>query len=59
MTEDSKRGGARPGAGRKPEGDEPMVPLTIKVLPAQRDKLRRLGGAPWMRKKIDQAKEPK
>jgi hypothetical protein len=37
-----------------------MVPLTIKLLPAQREKLLlRLGGAAWVRKKIDQAKEPK
>jgi len=24
----------------------------------QRDKLKRLGGAPWVREKIDKAKEP-
>lgn len=34
-----------------------MVPVSIKMRPAQRDKLQRLGGAPWVRKKIDQAKE--
>lgn len=34
-----------------------MVPVTIKLQPAQRDKLQRLGGAPWVRKKIDRAKE--
>lgn len=54
----TKRGGPREGAGRPRERDEPMVPMTIKLEPAQKDKLQRLGGAPWVRKKIDQAKEP-
>lgn len=54
----SPRGGTRPGAGRKPIGEEAMVPVTLKMLPAQRDKLQRLGGAAWVRKKIDRAKEP-
>lgn len=34
------------------------IPVTIKMTTDQRDKMRRLGGAPWVRKKIDQAKEP-
>jgi hypothetical protein len=34
-----------------------MVPVTIKLEPKQREKLQRLGGATWVRKKIDQAKE--
>jgi hypothetical protein len=60
MTEQAKRGGARPGSGRRalPEG-EALVPVTIKMKPAQKDKLQRLGGAPWVRQKIDRAKEPK
>ncbi len=57
MEQQKQRGGARENAGRKPQGDEAMVPVTIKMEPAQRDKLKRLGGAPWVRKKIDQAKE--
>lgn len=36
-----------------------MVPVTIKMQPAQREKLTRLGGAPWVRNAIDKAKEPK
>jgi hypothetical protein len=58
MKSQPQRGGPRPGSGRKPlpEG-EVMVPVTIKMQPAQRDKLARLGGAPWVRKKIEQAKE--
>jgi hypothetical protein len=59
MTDNSKRGGARPGAGRKGAGEVPMVPWTGKLLPEQREKLLRLGGATWLRKKIDRAKEPK
>lgn len=52
------RGGPGRSQGRKPlvEG-EVMVPVTLKMLPKQKEKLSRLGGAPWMRKKIDQAKE--
>lgn len=58
MNPQSPKGGARPGSGRRPlpEG-EAMVPVTVKMRPAQREKLQRLGGAPWLRKKIDQARE--
>lgn len=54
------RGGAGRGQGRKPlpEG-EGMVPVTVKLLPVQRDKLKRLGGGTWVREKIDQEKESK
>ena len=57
--ENNTWGGARAGGGRKrlPAG-ETMVPVTLKLKPAQRDKLQRLGGAPWVREKIDKAKEP-
>jgi hypothetical protein len=53
-----RRGGAGRGQGRKPlpEG-EAMVTVTMKLQPAQKNKLKRLGGAPWVREKIDQAKE--
>ena len=53
------RGGAGRGQGRKPlpEG-EAMVPVTVKMKPDQREKLQRLGGANWVRVKIDRAKEP-
>lgn len=48
------------GRGRPPlpEG-EAMVPVMVKMKPAQKEKLARLGGAPWMRDRIDKAKEPK
>jgi hypothetical protein len=52
------RGGPGRGQGRKPKPEgEAMVPVTLKMLPAQKEKLTRLGGAPWVRKKIDNAKE--
>ncbi len=54
------RGGPGRGQGRKalPEG-EAMVTTTVKLKSAQREKLTRLGGAPWVRDRIDKAREPK
>ncbi len=44
--------------GRPPLPDaDVMKPVSIYMKAAQREKLQRLGGAPWVRKKIDQAKE--
>lgn len=58
MDEKRTLGGARPGSGRKPiEEGFVSVPVTIKLTPPQRDKLKRLGGAPWVRERIDKAKE--
>lgn len=58
--ETSKRGGAGRGQGRKPleEGVE-TVPVTVRMTLRQKDKLARLGGAKWIRARIDRAKEPK
>lgn len=54
------RGGPGRGQGRKPKPEgEAMVPVTVKMLPVQREKLKRLGGAPWVRTKIDQENDPK
>lgn len=41
------RGGARPGAGRKPRGGEAMVTLSIRIPKATKDALLRMkaGGA--------------
>ena len=33
------------------------MPVTLKMLPTQKEKLKKLGGAPWVREKIDKAKE--
>lgn len=55
MTE--KRGGPGRGQGRKPvKHGEQTVTLSIRVTSAQREKLARLGGAEWVRQKIDCAK---
>ena len=53
----AKRGGARKGAGRAPiVKGEPAVPVPIRMTLRQRDKLKRLGGSPWVRRQIDEAK---
>lgn len=61
MEAKKKVGGARPGSGRKPKvaGAPATAPVTIKLSEAQLEKLKRLGGAPWVRDRIDKAKEPK
>lgn len=53
-----QRGGAGRGQGRKPvkQGEE-TVTLSLRVTVAQREKLARLGGAEWVRQRIDKAKE--
>lgn len=48
----------RPGRPSLQEGVE-TVPVTVRMTPPQRDKLARLGGAAWVRAKIDKAPEPK
>jgi len=51
-------GGAGRGQGRKPlPDDERTVVVTVRLTPARRGKLRRLG-AQWLAKAIDRAKEP-
>ncbi len=35
-----------------------MIGVTLKVTVPQKEKLVRLGGAPWIRSRIDKAKEP-
>ncbi len=36
-----------------------MIPVVLKMKPAQKEKLGKLGGAPWVRDRIDKAKLPK
>lgn len=49
-----KRGGARPGGGRKPMSpDGYAVRINLTMTAEQRDKLIRLGGSAWVRQKID------
>ena len=58
MSKDN-RGGAGRGQGRKPvkQGEE-TVTLSLRVTVAQREKLARLGGAKWVRARIDKANDP-
>jgi hypothetical protein len=59
-TKKAQHGGTGRGQGRKPLiAGQPMVPVTVKMTAPQKDKLGRLGGAPWVRERIDKAKEPK
>lgn len=55
----SNRGGPGRGQGRKPvaEGRQ-TVTVSLRMTEAQRDKLALLGGAEWVRQRIDKAKAP-
>lgn len=55
----SNRGGPGRGQGRKPvkQGEE-TVTVSLRMTPEQRAKLARLGGAEWVRTRINKAKEP-
>jgi len=55
---ENKRGGPGRGQGRKPvkQGEE-TVTVSLRMTPEQRAKLARLGGAEWVRTKIDKARE--
>jgi hypothetical protein len=56
----NNHGGAGRGQGRKPlEEGAVTVVVSTKMTEAQRDKLLRLGGSPWIRERIDKAREPK
>jgi hypothetical protein len=37
---------------------EPTVTMCLRLTQAQRDKVERLGGAAWLRERIDRTKEP-
>ena len=53
-----QHGGPGRGQGRKPlPDDERTVVVTVRLTPARRDKLRRLGSH-WLAKEVDRAKEP-
>lgn len=54
----SNRGGSGRGQGRPPvkKGEE-TVTVSLRLTAAQRDKLARLGGAEWVRQRIDKARE--
>jgi hypothetical protein len=51
----TKRGGPGRGQGRKPvESGQPTVTVSLRMTERQRQALASLGGAPWVRKMIDQ-----
>jgi hypothetical protein len=51
-----KRGGPGRGQGRKPlSPDQQTVVITLRMTPAQRERLRLLGGPAWVRQQIDRA----
>ncbi len=54
-----RHGGPGRKQGRKPitEGERTLS-TTLRMTERQRDKLSRLGGAGWVRKRIDEAPEP-
>jgi hypothetical protein len=55
---ENKRGGPGRGQGRKPiKQGEDTVTVSLRMTAAQRDKLARLGGAEWVRQRIDKARE--
>ena len=57
--DDKKRGGAGRCQGRKPISEgHPTVTVSLRMTEVQRDKLQRLGGAKWVRQRIDKAKSP-
>lgn len=57
--EQNTHGGAGRGQGRKPlDPESETIGVTLKMTRAQREKLARLGGAAWVRNRIDRAKEP-
>ena len=56
---EKKRGGAGRGQGRKPVAEgKPTVTVSLRMTEGQRDKLQRLGGAKWVRQRVDKAKAP-
>ena len=56
MTSQEKRGGPGRGQGREPLAQgAPSVLVSVRLTPAQRDQLRKLGGSGWVRRKIDES----
>lgn len=56
MTEQKQRGGPGRGQGRKSvKAGEETVTVSLRMTATQRDKLGRLGGAGWVRDRIDDA----
>lgn len=57
MTPKPKHGGPREGSGRPPvKPGENTIIVSVRMTQAQRAKLDQLGGAVWVRARIDKAK---
>ena len=57
MTTKPKRGGAGRNQGRKAvKPGEDTITVSLRMTHSQREKLERLGGAKWVRDRIDRAK---
>lgn len=55
----AQRGGPGRGQGRKPVAEgHTTVSVSLRMTESQRDKLALLGGAEWVRQRIDKAKAP-
>lgn len=55
----ANRGGPGRGQGRKPiKNGQETVTVSLRMTESQRDKLALLGGAEWVRQRIDKAKAP-
>lgn len=55
MTTKPKRGGPNRNQGRKPvKTGEETITVSLRMTRAQRERMRSLGGAAWVRKKIDE-----
>ena len=55
--EKSNRGGAGRGQGRPPvKAGEETVTVSLRMTKTHREKLKRLGGADWVRQRIEKAK---
>ena len=52
---DKKRGGPGRRQGRKSVGEDGTITMSIRLTPEQREKIKKLGGAKWIRAKIDEA----
>jgi len=58
MTDQPKRGGVRPGAGRPRVGTARVAVNVLLRDEAQQEKFRLLGGSAWLRERIDRARLP-
>ena len=55
----AQRGGVGRNQGRKPVAEgQTTVTVSLRMTEGQRYKLQRLGGAKWVRQRIDKAKSP-